>query len=186
MVDLWRWLIIWDSNKVIDIGEWAICRGVRLERVYCIAISRQIITLASYFRIVAFFLFCFYLRTFFIKISQNALFCTSTQHRLSQIPVTYNTTTIFHFISEWIHHSGRSVFDTFLFQSSLSVFNTFLLQIGVDLEEETQTKTKRATQGQLKENRWVFMFEIILDLSGLKSIPKKNPSHTQELPLISG
>ena len=29
------WVVVWDSNKVIDIGEWSICGGGRLERFYC-------------------------------------------------------------------------------------------------------------------------------------------------------
>ena len=29
------WAIIWDANKAIDIGEWLICGGGGLERVYC-------------------------------------------------------------------------------------------------------------------------------------------------------
>ena len=28
------WVISWDPNEVIDIGEWLICGGGRLERYY--------------------------------------------------------------------------------------------------------------------------------------------------------
>ena len=33
------WAIIWDPNKVSDIGEWSICGGGRLERFYWIYIK---------------------------------------------------------------------------------------------------------------------------------------------------
>ena len=29
------WAIVWDRNKGIDIGEWSICGGGLLERLYC-------------------------------------------------------------------------------------------------------------------------------------------------------
>ena len=29
------WAIVWCPNNVIDIGEWSICGGGRLERFYC-------------------------------------------------------------------------------------------------------------------------------------------------------
>ena len=32
------WAIIWDPNKVIDIGEWWMCGQGRLERFYCVYI----------------------------------------------------------------------------------------------------------------------------------------------------
>ena len=33
------WVILWDPNKTIDIGEWSICGAGRLERFYCIHIN---------------------------------------------------------------------------------------------------------------------------------------------------
>ena len=38
------WAIIWDSNKGIDIGEWSICGGDRLERFYYSSISHVLIS----------------------------------------------------------------------------------------------------------------------------------------------
>ena len=32
------WAIVWDQNKVIDIGEWSVYGGGRLERFNCIII----------------------------------------------------------------------------------------------------------------------------------------------------
>ena len=29
------WAIVWDPNKVINIGEWVMCGGGWLERFYC-------------------------------------------------------------------------------------------------------------------------------------------------------
>ena len=29
------WMVIWDPNKAIDIGEWSICGGGRLQRFCC-------------------------------------------------------------------------------------------------------------------------------------------------------
>ena len=29
------WVVVWDPDKAIDIGEWSICGGGRLERIYC-------------------------------------------------------------------------------------------------------------------------------------------------------
>ena len=33
------WAIAWDPNKSIDVGEWWICGGGRLERFYCIPLA---------------------------------------------------------------------------------------------------------------------------------------------------
>ena len=33
--------IVWDGNKAVDIGEWAVCGGGRLERFYCIYVERD-------------------------------------------------------------------------------------------------------------------------------------------------
>ena len=35
------WVIIWDPNIVIVIGEWSICGGVQLERFYCTYMSQS-------------------------------------------------------------------------------------------------------------------------------------------------
>ena len=32
-------MIVWDPNKSIDIGEWAICGDGRLKRFYCVSNS---------------------------------------------------------------------------------------------------------------------------------------------------
>ena len=34
-------VIVWDTNKVIDKGEWSICGGGRLERFHCIKLLRS-------------------------------------------------------------------------------------------------------------------------------------------------
>ena len=30
------WLVVWDLNKALIIGEWLVCGGVLLQRLYCI------------------------------------------------------------------------------------------------------------------------------------------------------
>ena len=50
-VKTYVWLIVWDRNKTIDIGEWSICEGGRLESFYCIYIYLHIyiyISIAMY------------------------------------------------------------------------------------------------------------------------------------------
>ena len=32
------WVIVWDPNETIDIGEWSICGGGQLDRFYCVYI----------------------------------------------------------------------------------------------------------------------------------------------------
>ena len=40
---MYVWVIIWDQNKAIDIGEWSIWEGSRLERFYCSSVGKAAI-----------------------------------------------------------------------------------------------------------------------------------------------
>ena len=36
------WVIFWDPNKAINVGEWPICGGGRVERFYYIEVCSQL------------------------------------------------------------------------------------------------------------------------------------------------